>query len=99
MVQLLDEMDEALREHAWLAGDMYTLADVAFTPYLARLEHLNILDMVGDRVRVADWYARCTARPSFAEAIRKWENPDYLGLMRQRGREAWPKVREIMRAA
>jgi glutathione S-transferase len=24
MVQLLDEMDEALREHAWLAGDMYT---------------------------------------------------------------------------
>jgi glutathione S-transferase len=99
MVQLLDEMEEALREHAWLAGDMYTLADVAFTPYLARLEHLNILDMVGDRSRVADWYARCKVRPSFAEAIRKWENPDYLGLMQQRGREAWPKVREIMRAA
>jgi glutathione S-transferase len=99
MVQLLDEMEETLREHAWLAGDMYTLADVAFTPYLARLEHLNILDMVGDRARVADWYARCTARPSFAEAIRKWENPDYLGLMQQRGREEWPKVREIMRAA
>jgi hypothetical protein len=55
--------------------------------------------MVGDRVRVADWYARCTARSSCAEAIRKWENPDYLGLMQQRGREAWPKVREIMRAA
>ena len=99
MVQLLDEMEEALGAHAWLAGDAYSLADVAFTPYLARLEHLNIIDMIGERVRVADWYARCKARPSFAEAIRKWENPDYLGLMQQRGREEWPKVREIMRAA
>ena len=99
MVQLLDEMDEAMSEHAWLAGEMYTLADVAFTPYLARLEHLNILDMIGGRTGVADWYARCKARPSLAEAIRKWENPDYLGLMQQRGREEWPKVREIMRAA
>ena len=49
--------------------------------------------------KVADWYARCKARPSFAEAIRKWENPDDLALMRRRGREEWPKVQEIMRAA
>ena len=47
MVLLLDEMEEALASHAWLAGDGYTLADVAFTPYLARLEHLNMLAMVG----------------------------------------------------
>jgi glutathione S-transferase len=36
MVQLLDEMDEALAAHAWLADEQYTLADVAFAPYLAR---------------------------------------------------------------
>ncbi len=99
MVQLLDEMEEALSAHAWLAGDTYTLADVAFTPYLARLEHLNILDMIGTRARVADWYARCKARPSVQDAIRKWENPDYLALMERRGREEWPKVQAIMQAA
>ena len=96
MVLLLDEMEEALGKTAWLASDDYSLADVAFTPYLARLEHLNILDMVGDRSHVSDWYARCKRRPSFAAGIVKWENPDYLSLMQRRGREHWPQVREIV---
>jgi len=95
MVQLLDEMEEALNSHGWLAGDGYTLADVAFTPYLARLEHLNILGLVGDRTHVADWYCRCKDRSSFAAAIVQWENPDYLALMQRRGAEAWPKVQRV----
>jgi glutathione S-transferase len=98
MVQLLDEMEEALGQHAWLAGADYTLADVAFTPYLARLEHLNILAMVGDRKNLADWYARAKARPSFREGIGKWENPKYLALMQARGAEHWPQVQDIIRA-
>ena len=32
MTLLLDEMEEALAAHRWLACDAYTLADVAFTP-------------------------------------------------------------------
>ena len=97
MVQLLDEMQEALGAHRWLAGHDYSLADTAFTPYLARLEHLGLLGMVGERHRVADWYRRCKARPSFHDAIVKWENADYLVLMKRRGAEAWPQVAEIMR--
>jgi len=99
MVLLLDEMEETLTRHPWLAGEQYTLADIAFTPYLARLEHLNIVDMIGERHRVADWYRRCKQRPSFAEAIVKWENADYLSLMQRRGAEAWPSVQDLMRAA
>jgi glutathione S-transferase len=98
MVLLLDEMEEALAAHQWLAGDEYTLADVAFTPYLARLEHLNIIGMIGGRHRLADWYGRCKTRPSFYQAIVKWENADYLELIRRRGAEAWPRVEAIARA-
>ncbi|MFL4985307.1 MAG: glutathione S-transferase family protein, partial [Xanthobacteraceae bacterium] len=85
-----------LAGHEWLAGDDYTLADVAFTPYLARLEHLNILAMIGERHHVAHWYDCCKRRESFRAAIVKWENPDYLALMQRRGAEAWPKVQSIM---
>jgi len=98
MVLLLDEMEEALAGHRWLVSNDYTLADVAFTPYLARLEHLSILDMVGARSHVADWYRRAKARPSFHEAIVKWENDKYLALMRGRGAEHWPQVQAIMAA-
>jgi glutathione S-transferase len=97
MVQLLNEMEEALARTAWLAGDDYTLADAAFTPYLARLEHLNILGMVGDRASLADWYRRAKARSSFHEGIGKWENPKYLSLMQSRGAQHWPQVQEIIR--
>ena len=97
MVLLLDEMEEALAAHQWLAGEEYTLADVAFTPYLARLEHLNIIGMIGGRNGLAGWYRRCKARPSFHQAIVKWENADYVELMRRRGAEAWPKVEAVAR--
>ena len=99
MMLLLDEMEEALGTQRWLAGNDYSLADVAFTPYLARLEHLDILAMIGERHRVADWYRRCKARPSFREAIVRWENADYLALMKRRGAEAWPQVYDIMQGA
>jgi glutathione S-transferase len=96
MVQLLDEMEEALSQHDWLVGNSYTLADVAFTPYLLRLEHLNILPMVGDRKHVANWYARCQQRPSFDTALRKWENADYLAVMQRGGKEHWPDVEAMI---
>ena len=96
---LLDEMDEALAEHRWLVAPNYTIADAAFTPYIARLQHLAIFGMADDKQHVRDWYDRIKARPSFADAITRWENPDYLALMTARGSEAWPKVKDIMRVA
>jgi glutathione S-transferase len=95
MVQLLDEMEVALSKHLWLISDDYSLADVAYIPYLARLEHLNILGLVGDRTHVATWYEQCKARRSFHEAIVQWENSDYLELMRSKGSMHWPEVQEI----
>lgn len=96
MIQLLDEMEQSLSEHSWLAGGAYTLADVAFTPYLARLEHLNLLRMVEPYAEVSGWYARCQQRPSFQDAIRRWENPDYLKLMKEQGEKHWPEVSSLI---
>jgi len=96
MLLLLDEMEEALSQHSWLVGNSYTLAEVAFTPYLARLEHLNIMGILDERSRVADWYDRCKQRPSFEQAIRKWENPNYLSLMHRGGEEHWPELKNLI---
>jgi hypothetical protein len=45
--------------------------------------------------RVADWYRRIQARPSFQDAIVRWENPKYLELMKRQGLENWPRIKEI----
>ena len=34
LLTLYRDMDNVLSSHAWLAGDGYTIADAAFTPYV-----------------------------------------------------------------
>jgi glutathione S-transferase len=97
--RLLTDMENALSEGAWLAGDTYSLADAAYTPYLTRLDHLNLLGWIDGRPKVSGWYERIRARPSYGEAIRKWENRGYIALMREKGAEAWPRIKTIIRAS
>jgi len=98
LLQLYRDMDAAMANHAWLAGNQYSIADAAFTPYVVRLEHLDVLGLVDPTPRVADWYRRIKARPSFEAAIVRWENAGYLQLMKRQGRENWPKIERIVAA-
>lgn len=95
LMELYRDMDRALGQHAWLAGDRYTIADAAFTPYVVRLDHLDVLGLIDGTPRLADWYRRIKARPSFQDAIVRWENADYLELMKRNGRESWAKIKTI----
>ena len=96
MNSFLGDMETALGQTQWLAGDDYSIADTAFTPYLTRLDHLNYLGFIEDRPHVADWYTRIKARPSYGAAITEWMNQGYHELMQEKGTEAWPRVKEII---
>jgi glutathione S-transferase len=98
LLTLYRDMDDALGRHTWLAGDAYSIADAAFTPYVVRLEHLDVMGLLDPTPRTADWYRRIKARPSFQDGIVRWENAGYLELMKRQGRENWPKIKEIMAA-
>jgi len=98
LLTLYRDMDNALASHAWLAGESYTIADAAFTPYIVRLEHLDVMGLLDPTPRTADWYRRIKVRPSFQAAIVNWENASYLDLMKREGRKNWPKIKEIMAA-
>lgn len=62
-------MDKSLQKSPWLAGDMFTLADISVTPTLVRLEDLGLAGMWSELPRIADWYGRIQQRPSFAAAF------------------------------
>ncbi|GIL38003.1 glutathione S-transferase [Rhodospirillales bacterium TMPK1] len=64
---VLDRMDQALAQDKWLAGDEFSLADIAMTPYFRRMVQLDKQVLwQGVRPHVADWVKRIEARPSFA---------------------------------
>jgi glutathione S-transferase len=64
-------MEKALADGPWLAGDMFTLADIAIVPFVERIIDLRpeTLDEVGGAPRLRDWYARMQARPSWQDAF------------------------------
>ena len=96
--RLLGDMNEALGHTPWLAGDAFSLADCAYIPYAVRLSHLQLHGLWDKRPQFAGWFERLAARPAFKTAVTDWLNPSYLSLMEPKGKEAWPRVREILAA-
>lgn len=74
------DAERALADRAWLAGPAFSLADVGFAPYLARLRHLGFLPVFERHPRVAEWAARVAARPGVREGVERWFNPKYLEI-------------------
>lgn len=68
LTQTLDRMEGALQAGPWIMGAQYTLADVALTPTIVRLEDCGLSHLWDTRPRVAGWYEGIKSRPNFATA-------------------------------
>jgi len=63
-------MNGALDKGPWLLGRFYSLADIIVAPLIDRMADLGFSAIWVDKSpRVADWYARMTARPAFQKAF------------------------------
>ncbi len=80
----------------WLAGSSYSLADIAYSSYMMRLENLHMTPMIDARPEVRDWVDRLKARPSWEIALGKWVNPKYIALMDKVGPEAWETTKTYL---
>jgi glutathione S-transferase len=67
--RLFDLADAALTGSPFLAGDSFSLADAALLPYVLRVDHLELADLIDGRDALAHWYARIQARPSYQRAV------------------------------
>jgi len=68
-VRMIEAMDTALARGEYLAGERYSLADAAVTPYIVRNEMLGLSALWSQRPRVVQWIAAMRARPSFDAAV------------------------------
>ena len=92
---VIDEMETRLGGETWLAGDEYSLADVAMLPYVLRLEHLGIDDWWPATGSVAKWLERSKAREGFV-AISGHLEQKYLEVMADISKSDKQKVRALM---
>jgi glutathione S-transferase len=98
--QYLQKMEDALQSSNWLAGDRFSLADVGMTPYLNRLDMLGMLEKwTSKRPRLASWFDRIKARPSFESSFLTWCPPDLTRDLKTYGTQSWPEVHRVLKAA
>jgi glutathione S-transferase len=94
----IGEMEAALDNGPWLAGDQFTLADIAVIPYIERLDRLGLSRFWNPaRPKVGAWLARMRARPSFAAAITAFAPVGlFTDLLGTQGAELWPQVEKAL---
>lgn len=96
----LKQMESALSEHEWLAGETFSLADISLAPYVNRLAMLSMAGFWDDGrlPRVADWFERIKARRSFEPAMLSWCPPELVDDLARFGAESWQTVRKFIAA-
>ncbi len=99
VVAMMDDMEAALGHGPWLAGDDYSLADIAFAPYVTRVDHLAQLWLFDAHPRVADWFVRMQARPAYRCALADRFVADFVALLGEKGAAGADAVRKVVEGA
>lgn len=95
-LKFFQDAEFALADDPWLAGKTFSLAEVGFAPYLARLGHLGLDDLFNRSPRVSEWSERIANRPSVVEGVARWFNPKYLKLFEEKRSEAREEVAKLL---
>jgi glutathione S-transferase len=65
----LQKMDRQLAQSGpWLAGETYSLADIAAAPAIDRMQRLNMADLWDSLPALRSWVERMTSRPAYRKA-------------------------------
>jgi glutathione S-transferase len=94
----LHRMETALEDRTWLAGEAFSMADIAMAPYLNRLSALAMerLWTHGRLPKVQAWFERVRRRPSFHSGFIEWMPQDLADEMKANGERSWPDVKALL---
>ncbi|MDP4594310.1 MAG: glutathione S-transferase family protein [Beijerinckiaceae bacterium] len=94
-------MEDALAASPWLAGEQFSIADIALTPYVNRLDMLSMQGLwQGGRLpHVTEWFSKIRARPAFRPALLGWIPAALANDLACNGAKSWPEVQKIIFAS
>jgi glutathione S-transferase len=68
-VRAINRMEKRLQDTPWFGGPEFSLADIAISPFIDRLQELNFARLWEDRPALLNWISRIKARPAFQSAL------------------------------
>jgi len=94
---LFSDMNERLAGHDWLAGDAYSLADIALVVYLRRMESFQMAPLWQEMTHLNEWYGRISARPAWEKAVADWGDITEARRV-EHGNAAFPSISALWSA-
>jgi glutathione S-transferase len=91
-------MESSLAKSKWLAGENFTLADIAIIPYVTRLDRLGLDGMWAAYPDVTRWFSNVQSRKSFETAITAFRSNTYNDELKKKGVDVWPQVKSLLAA-
>jgi glutathione S-transferase len=100
MDKMVRDMQASLIARQWLAGDAFSLADIALIPYIVRLDVMTLLEIWRqDCPRVFEWLAAVRQRHGYRPTYDALERSRTHQLMRENGATAFAKLKSLVAAA
>lgn len=96
--KLFQQIDKTLAERSWLAGDIFSLADISHGVYVGRMAGFNMAPLWAGLEHLNDWHARFKARPSYAEGVKRWGD-DTSDKRAKYAADAFPTIKSLWEAA
>ena len=96
--KLLRWIDDTIAVGPYLAGEMFSNADVAAIPYVLRLELLQLSRLWDSHPGVGAWWERVRNRPSVQQSIFQRMTENDWAPFKSIAPDPWPKVRELLAA-
>ena len=88
----LQRAEKDLASAPWLAGESYSLADAALTPYVEIMRNLDVRRVFDELPRLADWFARAQARPSHYVAMARYTSESHAAYAARIAKDVGPKI-------
>jgi glutathione S-transferase len=94
--ELLARIEQAMRTGPYLAGQTYSIADIAVVPYVVRLDMLRLGAMWDKHPGVANWYRRMRERASVERGIFYRFGQCDLAAFANFEPDPWPKAQQML---
>lgn len=78
---VIGRMEDSLCENTWLAGEHYSLADAATTPYMVRIKTLKLHGLWQNRPHVEKWLERSCQRQNCLDLETPWGAPEFISMI------------------
>lgn len=98
IVAVLRRLESLLQNSPYLVGDQLTLADIAYSPYITRLDHLSMGGLWEDMPAWTKWYEQIQTTTGYQQGMKAYFVDGAIESMRSKGAAAKEKIAAILNA-